>query len=110
MHDPMLTELHADDIDLPGSRRRGLATLKHFLHYAETGGLNTPRRNRPNADNHFEESVLGKLANHGYIVRRHLSSSGFYIDFAIVDRCYIPFYFTSSSLIPMAPTIFTSIF
>jgi very-short-patch-repair endonuclease/DNA polymerase III delta prime subunit len=81
----IFSNITAADIDLTGSRSRGLATLKHFLHYAETGRLNIPEETGLPADSPFEESVADKLANQGYIVRKQIGSSGFYIDLAIVD-------------------------
>jgi very-short-patch-repair endonuclease len=81
----VFTNLLADDLDLSKSQARGVAALKRFLKYAETGdlGLALPSLREPGSV--FEEAVAEKLKERGYIVHYQVGTAGFFIDLAIVD-------------------------
>ena len=75
----------ADDLDLARAKSRGVAALKTFLRYAETGILDVPRVSGQDADSPFEEAVADELRGRGYTVDRQVGSAGFFIDLAVVD-------------------------
>ena len=81
----VFTNLTADDLDLSRTQSRGVAALKAFLAFAQTGRLaqNTDTGRAP--DSPFEEAVGRALAARGYTVRPQVGSQGFYIDLAVVD-------------------------
>ncbi len=82
----VFASVHADEIDLKRSRTRGVAALKTFLHYAETGILGTadPQSDR-GMDSPFEESVKRAIEREGYEVHPQVGTAGFFIDLAVVD-------------------------
>ncbi len=76
----------SDRLDLRRSNSRGVAALKTYLHYAETGnldvlGVSTDRE--PDSD--FELQVARAIENHGYVVEHQVGVAGFFVDLAIVD-------------------------
>ena len=75
----------ADDLDLRRSSARGIAALKIFLKYAETGELNVPILTGREADTPFEEAVAKELQKRGHSVNHQVGSAGFFIDLAVVD-------------------------
>ena len=75
----------ADDLDLDRTNARGVAALKTFLRYAETGILDVPRASGQEPDSPFEEAVADELRARGYTVKHQVGSAGFFIDLAIVD-------------------------
>ena len=75
----------ADDLDLARTNARGVAALKTFLHYAQTGTLDIPKAPGQDADSPFEEAVAGALRARGHMVRHQVGSAGFFIDLAVVD-------------------------
>lgn len=81
----VFTNLRYDDIDLARTQSRGVAALKTFLKYAETGVLDVPRPTGGEADSPFEEAVMQVIMRHGYQVHAQVGSGGFFIDLAIVD-------------------------
>ena len=52
----------ADDIDLERTRSRGVAALKMFLTFAQTGRLGSPRRLAARSGSVFEEQVADAAA------------------------------------------------
>ena len=75
----------ADDLDLARTNARGVAALKTFLHYAETGILDVPKASGQDADSPFEEAVADELRARGHTVDHQVGSAGFFIDLAVVD-------------------------
>ena len=77
------------DIDLERTPARGVAALKMFLTFAETGhfGHNgeTGDATAGGYDSAFEQSVARRLRGLGYDVKSQIGSSGFRIDLAIAD-------------------------
>ncbi len=75
----------ADDLDLARTNARGVAALKTFLQYAETGILDVPRTSGKDADSPFEEAVADELRARGHTVDHQVGSAGFFIDLAVID-------------------------
>ena len=75
----------ADDLDLARTKARGVAALKTFLRYAETGTLDVPNASGRGADSPFEEAVADELRARGHRVDHQVGSAGFFIDLAVVD-------------------------
>ncbi len=81
----VFSNFRADDIDLSRSRTRGVAALKRYLKYAETGIQDLPQVTERDLDSPFEEHVASELTKRGYDVRPQVGSGGFFIDLAVVD-------------------------
>ncbi|MCC5807027.1 MAG: DUF3320 domain-containing protein [Opitutales bacterium] len=82
----VFSSIRSDDIDLARSPKAGVAALKTFLHYAETGILGTadPHTGRE-PDSPFEEAVKAALESGGHTVHSQVGVAGFFIDLAVVD-------------------------
>jgi len=82
----VFASIHADEIDLNRSRKRGVAALKTFLNFAENGILGTPEPETDRGvESPFEESVKRELEREGYIVHTQVGTAGFFVDLAVVD-------------------------
>ena len=81
----VFTTLTADDIDLSKTSSAGVAALKTFLHYAETGQMDVPAQTDRAPDSDFEEEVLRQLTGLGHDVHTQVGSAGFFLDLAVVD-------------------------
>ena len=75
----------ADDLDLARTNARGVAALKTFLRYAQTGILDVPKPSGRDADSPFEEAVAEDLRALGHTIEHQIGSAGFFIDLAVVD-------------------------
>ena len=75
----------ADDLDLARTNARGVAALKTFLRYAQTGILDVPKPSGRDADSPFEKAVAEDLRALGHTVEHQIGSAGFFIDLAVVD-------------------------
>lgn len=73
------------DIDLERSRARGVAALKLFLTFAETGGFGLGEVTGEDFDSEFEVQVCERLQALGYDVKRQIGASGFRVDLAVSD-------------------------
>ncbi len=73
------------DIDLERTPSRGVAALKLFMTFAETGRFETAHETDREADSLFEEQVADRLRALGYDVRTQIGASGFRVDLAIAD-------------------------
>lgn len=73
------------DIDLERSRARGVAALKLFLTFAETGHFGLGEITGEDFDSEFEIDVCDRLQSLGYDVKRQIGASGFRVDLAIAD-------------------------
>ena len=81
----VFTNLTADDLDLSRTAARGVAALKAFLQFAQTGRLNQNEDTGRAPESPFEEAVYRALTARGYQLRPQVGSQGFYIDLAVVD-------------------------
>ena len=73
------------DIDLDRTPSRGVAALKLFMTFAETGRFETGPDTVDDTDSLFEEQVATRLRSLGYDVRTQIGASGFRVDLAIAD-------------------------
>jgi very-short-patch-repair endonuclease len=81
----VFTNLTHDDIDLSRTSARGVAALKTFLKYAQTGILDVPDVGSGDADSVFEEEVAAAIERSGHVVAKQVGSAGFRIDLAVKD-------------------------
>jgi very-short-patch-repair endonuclease len=81
----VFTNLKAEDLNISSNASLGVAALKTFLHYAETGQLDVPAQTDRPPDSEFEEHVLRRLTALGYNVHSQVGSAGFFLDLAVVD-------------------------
>jgi very-short-patch-repair endonuclease len=81
----IFTNLRSSDIDLERSKSAGVAALKMYLEYAETGQLGIPQPFSRDDDSPFEDAVYNVLISKGLHVDRQVGTAGFFIDMAIVD-------------------------
>ncbi len=82
----VFSSITADDIDLERARGKGVAALKVFLRYAQTGQLSIANRTQREADSSLEVSVKEALEQQGLIVHPQVGLAGFFIDLAILDQ------------------------
>jgi very-short-patch-repair endonuclease len=81
----VFSSIRAEDIVLERAQGAGVAALKQFLHFAETGRLEGAAASGREADSPFEEAVQAALERAGLDVRRQVGIAGFFVDLAIVD-------------------------
>ncbi|MGH8614280.1 MAG: DUF3320 domain-containing protein, partial [Gammaproteobacteria bacterium] len=82
----VFTNLTHDDIDLTRTPARGVAALKAFLKYAQTGIGDVPDAGGVEEDSPFEREVAEALRCAGHDVALQVGSDGFRIDLAVRDR------------------------
>jgi very-short-patch-repair endonuclease len=73
------------DIDLDRTRARGVAALKLFLTFAETGHFGLGERTGEDFGSEFEAQVCERLQARGFDVQCQIGVSGFRVDLAISD-------------------------
>ena len=81
----VFTSLTADDIDTAKTQSGGVAALKAFLHYAQTGRIETSAATDRGPDSDFEVQVKRELEQLGHTVHTQVGCAGFFIDLAVVD-------------------------
>jgi very-short-patch-repair endonuclease len=81
----VFSSLTGDDIDLSRSKGRGVAALKTFLSFAQTGKLGIAEETGRDPDSIFEEQVAARLTALGYDVRSQIGTAGFFVDLAVLD-------------------------
>ncbi|WP_035639296.1 DUF3320 domain-containing protein [Bradyrhizobium sp. ORS 375] len=81
----VFSSITGDDIDLSRAKGRGIAALKTFLNYAQTGQLGIAQETGRDPDSVFEEQVAAKLRALGHDVKTQIGTAGFFVDLAIVD-------------------------
>jgi very-short-patch-repair endonuclease len=81
----VFSSIVADDIDLNRARGAGVAALKLFLKFAETGQLDFARDTDREMDSEFEEQVAAALRSRGYGVKAQIGSAGFFVDLGVLD-------------------------
>lgn len=73
------------DIDLERTRARGVAALKLFMTFAQTGHFGLGEVSGEDFDSEFEVDVSERLQALGYDVKRQIGASGFRVDLALAD-------------------------
>lgn len=81
----VFSNITGDDIDLERARSRGVAALKMFLTFAQTGRLGFAEETGRGPDSVFEEQVAERLRAIGYDVRTQIGTAGFFVDLAVAD-------------------------
>jgi very-short-patch-repair endonuclease len=81
----VFTNLAPEDIDLGRTSARGVECLKTFLTYARDKKLNIDDKKDESQYSGFETEVYIKLQEAGYKVHKHVGTTGFYIDLAVID-------------------------
>jgi very-short-patch-repair endonuclease len=81
----LFSSITADDIDLDRVRSRGVAALKLFLAFAQTGRLGTAEQTGKAPDSLFEEQVADTIRSLGHDVKTQIGTAGFFVDLAIAD-------------------------
>lgn len=81
----VFSSVMGDDIDLDRARSRGVAALKMFLTFAQTGKFGLGEVSGNDHDSVFEEQVAERLRSLGYDVKKQIGAAGFSIDLAIGD-------------------------
>jgi very-short-patch-repair endonuclease len=79
----VFSSIKSDDIDLNRATGRGVAALKSFLRFAETGILGIAQKSGREEDSPFEESVRSELEKHGLTIDPQVGEAGFFIDLAV---------------------------
>jgi very-short-patch-repair endonuclease len=82
----VFSSITGDDIDLGRSKGRGVAALKMFLSFAQTGRLGLAEETGRDPDSVFEEQVAARLTALGYDVKLQIGTAGFYVDLAVSDQ------------------------
>jgi hypothetical protein len=75
----------ADDIDLARASGRGVAALKTFLAFAQTGDLHVSQPTGRTEQSPFEAAVRRAIESLGHKVYPQVGIAGFFIDLAVVD-------------------------
>jgi very-short-patch-repair endonuclease len=81
----VFSSITADDIDLDRATGRGVAALKTFLHYAQTGQLELARSAASREPSPFEQVVKKAMETLGYQVHAQVGLAGLFLDLAVVD-------------------------
>jgi very-short-patch-repair endonuclease len=81
----VFSSITGDDIDLSRSKGRGVAALKTFLSFAQSGQLGFAQETGRDPDSVFEEEVAARLTALGYDVTMQIGTAGFFVDLAIAD-------------------------
>jgi len=81
----VFSSITGDDVDLSRSKGRGIAALKMFLSFAQTGKLGIAEETGRDADSIFEEQVAARLTALGYDVKTQIGAAGFFVDLAVGD-------------------------
>ena len=81
----VFTNLNGDHIDLSRTNARGVAALRRYLKYAETGQLDIPILTGREADSPFEIEVADSLRRLGFQIDHQIGSAGYFIDLGVKD-------------------------
>jgi very-short-patch-repair endonuclease len=81
----VFSSIKADNVDLRRTSAIGVKSLKTFLHFAETGRLDTAEATVRDFDSDFEINVAEAIQSLGYQVDQQVGMAGFFIDLAVVD-------------------------
>lgn len=81
----VFTNLRADDIDISRTNARGVAGLKRYLRFAESGEMEMPAFTDGTAESPFQAEVAEVLRSLGYEVHHQIGSAGYFIDLTVAD-------------------------
>ena len=81
----VFTNLKGDDIDLSRTNARGIAALKRYLKYAETGKSDIVIPTGRGVASPFEEEVADSLRKLGFQIDHQIGSAGYFIDLGVKD-------------------------
>lgn len=82
----IFSSMNAHDIQVSGTSKKGVQSLKQFLEYCEKKGhLTSPEITGREADSDFQISVIDALAEKGYTCEPQLGVAGYYLDLAVKD-------------------------
>ena len=81
----VFSSIVAEDIDLSRTQSTGVAALKEFLTFAQTGKIASVSLTGKEFDSDFEEAVATAVIKHGYEIEPQVGVAGFFIDLAIKD-------------------------
>ncbi len=82
----VFSSMHAEDVQVAESTKRGVKALRGFLHFAEKGnmeGVSVYTGKAPDSD--FEVSVIEALEKEGFSCEPQVGVAGFFIDIAVKD-------------------------
>ncbi|WP_296359051.1 DUF3320 domain-containing protein [Ramlibacter sp.] len=82
----VFSSITADDIDLERAKGKGVAALKVFLKYAETGKLSIATSTSKEAGSALETDLKGAVEKTGLTVHQQVGIAGFFIDLAVLDK------------------------
>ncbi|QKT05415.1 DUF4011 domain-containing protein [Mycoplasma sp. OR1901] len=80
----LVSSLSWTDIDLERSNSRGVQFFKDYLRIAEFGIENEQKTDQEELKNGFEDELYNELVSHGFKVKRHIGSSDFKVDLAVL--------------------------
>jgi len=81
----LFTSMRSTDITLGDRKFEGIAALRGYLEFAETGVIPDFGQSAGDADNDFELDVAAVLRSRGYEVEPQIGVTGFFIDIGIKD-------------------------
>jgi very-short-patch-repair endonuclease len=81
----VFSSMGSDDIVLSEHSKRGVAALKNFLYFAETGRLHSAVTSEAAPDSDFEIAVADALSPEGFECVPQVGVAGFFIDLAVRD-------------------------
>ncbi len=81
----VFSSIKADNVDLRRTSAVGVKSLKTFLHFAETGKLESAEITGRDVDSDFEIDVADAIRSLDYDVDQQVGMAGFFIDLAVVD-------------------------
>ena len=84
----IFSSLRPEQIDLSRVRAAGVRDLKNYLEFAIRGPRALVEQSNPTGrepDSPFEDAVIAKLRNHGWIVHPQVGCSGYRVDIGVVD-------------------------
>jgi very-short-patch-repair endonuclease len=85
----LVSSIVAGDIDLTGTKSKGIKALHDYLEYAASGGERLQGNSYTDTlkfDSLFEEDVYHALVQQGYTIRTQVGCSGYRIDLAVVNN------------------------
>lgn len=82
----VFSSMRSEDIQVTETSKRGVQSLRGFLHFAEKGNMDGLAHHTGKApDSDFEVSVITALENAGFRCEPQVGVAGFFIDIAVRD-------------------------